>query len=67
MNIHPVKGEYKGQVPQRAYRLQLFGFDKIRRLKVNGRTVKPTYDKTLNCLVVNVGKQSIRQAVKIEF
>lgn len=67
VNIHPAKGEYEGQVPQRAYRLQLFGFDKIRRLKVNGRTVKPTYDKTLNCLVVNVGKQSIRQAVKIEF
>ena len=67
VNIHPVKGEYKKQVPQRAYRLQLFGFDKTRRLKVNGRAVKPIYDETLNCLVVNVGKQSIRQAVKIEF
>ena len=67
VNIHPSKGEYEGQVPQRAYRLQLFGFDKARRLKVNGRAVKPTYDETLNCLVVNVGKQSIRQAVKIEF
>ena len=67
VNIHPVKGEYKGQVPQRAYRLQLFGFDKIRRLKVNGRTVKPTYDKTLNCLVVNVGSQSIRQGHIFEF
>ena len=67
VNIHPAKGEYEGQVPQRAYRLQLFGFDKTRRLKVNGRAVKPIYDETLNCLVVNVGKQSIRQAVKIEF
>ena len=67
VNIHPTKGEYEGQVPQRAYRLQLFGFDKTRRLKVNGRAVKPIYDETLNCLVVNVGKQSIRQAVKIEF
>lgn len=67
VNIHPCKGKYKGQVKQRAYKLQLFGFDKIKKLKVNGRTMRPTYDKTLNCLVVNINKQYIYHRLIIEF
>ncbi|MBO1362289.1 DUF5110 domain-containing protein [Prevotella sp. A2931] len=67
VKIHPTKGEYKEQTTQRAYRLRLFGFDKIKQVKVNGRSVKPNYDTTLKCYVVNADRQSIRQGLKIEF
>jgi hypothetical protein len=38
----------------------------FRRVKVNGRTVKPAFDGQLRCPVVEVPSTDIRKEVKIE-
>lgn len=67
VDIHPTQGRYKGQTSQRAYSLRLYGFNNIKKVKVNGRSMKPTRDEKENCYIVNVNKQSVRKALRIEF
>lgn len=51
---------------KRAYRLQLPAAGKIEKVRVGGRTVKPVFDETLKCSVVEVPATDIRREVKIE-
>ena len=64
--VSPAAGSYRGQEPRRAYRLQLPAAGEFRRVKVNGRTVKPVFDGQLRCPVVEVPSTDIRKEVKVE-
>lgn len=66
VTVRPAAGSYRGQEPRRAYRLQLPAAGEFRRVKVNGRTVKPAFDGQLRCPVVEVPSTDIRKEVKIE-
>ena len=66
VTVRPAAGSYRGQEPRRAYRLQLPAAGEFRRVKVNGRTVKPVSDGQLGCPVVEVPSTDIRKEVKIE-
>ena len=66
VTVRPAEGVYEGQVVKRAYRLQLPAAGKIEKVRVAGRTVKPVFDETLKCSVVEVPATDIRREVKIE-
>ena len=66
VTVRPAEGVYEGQVVKRAYRLQLPAAGKIEKVRVGGRTVKPVFDETLKCSVVEVPATDIRREVKIE-
>ena len=66
VTVRPAAGSYRGQEPRRAYQLQLPAAGEFRRVKVNGRTVKPVSDGQLGCPVVEVPSTDIRKEVKIE-
>ena len=66
VTVRPAVGSYRGQEPRRAYRLQLPAAGEFRRVKVNGRTVKPVSDGQLGCPVIEIPSTDIRKEVKIE-
>ena len=66
VTVRPAVGSYRGQEPRRAYRLQLPAAGEFRRVKVNGRTVKPAFDAELGCPVIEIPSTDIRKEVKIE-
>ena len=66
ITIRPASGSYEGQVPQRAYRLQLPAMGEIRRVKVNGRAARISYDTQLECPTVEVPATDIRKEIRIE-
>lgn len=65
VHVHPVKGNYKGQPQKRAYRIELPGVDVKSKVKVNGKTVKPIVDSSVNGIIISVKATDIRKAVEI--
>ena len=66
ITIRPASGSYEGQVPQRAYRLQLPAMGEIRRVKVNGRAAWISFVTQLECPTVEVPATDIRKEIRIE-
>ena len=65
VHVHSVKGNYKGQPQKRAYRIELPGVDVKSKVKVNGKTVKPIVDSSVNGIIILVKAIDIRKAVEI--
>jgi len=63
--IHPAEGSYKGQPSVRSYRIELPGINENSTIFVNGKKVKPVFDKDLNGLAVSTKPVDIRKAVEI--
>lgn len=63
VTVFPAKGEYKGQVRKRAYRIELPGVAAGTAVRVNGRKAKATYDESLGGIVVSVKATDIRKEI----
>ena len=66
VTIHPAKGSYKGQPQKRAYRIELPGIQAGTKVKVNGKSVKAVFDKTIGGIVVSVKSDNIRKKVEVQ-
>lgn len=66
VTIHPAKGSYKGQPQKRAYRIELPGIQAGTKVKVNGKSVKAVFDKTIGGIVVSVKSDDIRKKVEVQ-
>lgn len=66
VTIHPAKGSYEGQPQKRAYRIELPGIPAGTKVKVNGKSVKATFDKTIGGIVVSVKPGDIRKKVEVQ-
>lgn len=67
VKVHPAKGSYPGQVTKRGYRLQLPLADGQEKVRVNGKKVKPSYDESAKCYVIDIKPVSVSKPVVIEF
>ena len=67
VSVAAAKGGYPGQTLKRSYVLQLPGMKDGAKVKVNGKNVKPEYDKTVGCHVVKVGTTPVSKPVTIEY
>jgi alpha-glucosidase (family GH31 glycosyl hydrolase) len=66
ITIHPTENSYEGQVLKRAYRIELPNGQKEIRISVNGKKIKPLWDKRLNGPVISIPAMDIRKAVNIQ-
>lgn len=66
LTIHPAVNTYKGQPAQRKYRIELPQVAEGSKVWVNGKSVKPVFDKDINGLVVSVKLTDIRKAVEVK-
>lgn len=67
ITVQPAKGSYQGQLSRRSYQLQLPACGRLQKAKVNGRTVKPVFDESLQCYTIAVPERSVREAVRVEY
>lgn len=65
VSIQPVQGSYNGQPQKRAYRIELPGGSTKSKVKVNGKTVKPMADSSINGIIIPVKATDIRKAIEI--
>ncbi|MDE5704737.1 TIM-barrel domain-containing protein [Muribaculum sp.] len=67
VTVEPVEGSYPGLVKRRAYRLQLPSLQAGARVKVNGKSVKPSFDNNVGCHVVSVAATPLSRRITIEY
>lgn len=65
VTVAPAVGNYQGQLPERAYRLELAGFGTVSGVRVDGRKVKTSIENGRT--VVDIPKRSITNPMKVEF
>lgn len=65
ITVLPTKGQYKGQLLKRAYKLQLGGMSDVKEVKVNGKKVKAIYDADNKMYVVDIKAQPVNKAVVV--
>ncbi|NDV70142.1 glycoside hydrolase family 31 protein [Dysgonomonas sp. 25] len=63
LTVNPTAGEYTGQLAKRAYTVELAGWDKVKSVKVNKKTVKPTYDAQKKMYIIKIKPESIRKSI----
>lgn len=67
VTIKPTQGNYKGQLPKRAYQLQIPGKKKVKNIQVNQKNWKSHYDAEIDTWVITVPSTSIRNEIIIRY